>query len=615
MAIKSKYIKSYIMAAIFSATAISGCKKDFLEKLPQTDLTDQTALVTADNFRTYAWGLYDYMEGYGTASQYPPYLASSEFNSDNISLTASGAQSPYAQQTKTLPSTNGTTGSLVIAQWNFSYIRSVNVMLDKIDGSAMVQADKDHWRSVGYFFRALRYYDLLAAFGDVPWIEHALTDTSATALYAARTPRDQVAQNMLDNLVWAESHVKQSTAPGAEKNTVNEHVIRALISRFALFEATWRKYQGLANSAAYLQACKTYSEKLLASFPTIMSSYDDVYNSEDLSGKAGIILYRLYAANLRNHSNPRYAGSTSWNADVTKDAVESYLCTDGRPISSSASYAGDATIYNVFRNRDRRLYFTVTPPYKVNATGPNYTLTANPADAEYINLMNALPGNTNKRLPNLAQSLTWTTGNVISMSPHFRNFNNGQPQCVGELGYYYWKVSNRIPFDNQTNSTNDCPLFRIEETMLNYAEAMWELGLFNQSVADATINKLRVRAGVTAMNVATIDAAFDTKRDPTVDPVLWEIRRERRVELFGDGFRFNDLKRWKKGTYLNKWALGAWVKNADFGNKLKINGGGIEGYVEFFPAPIGWLDKYYLEPLPPSELVLNTGLVQNPGWQ
>lgn len=611
---RTSYITKRLVAATLAAGLLASCQKDFLNKLPQVDLVPETALVTDENFKTYAWGLYDYFQGYGDASDYPPSLVSGEFNSDNVSQTRSGAMSPYAFQIKTLPTTTNSTGSLVISQWNFSYIRRVNVMLDRIDASSMSQEAKDHWRAVGYFFRALRYYDLLAAYGDVPWIENALTDTSKAVLYGPRTSRAVVAKNILDNLVWAESKIRRSTMPGVERNTVNEHVVRALISRFGLFEGTFRKYHGIEGAEPYLNACRTYSEPLLASFPTVMPSYDDVFNSEDLGGRPGIILFRQYAANLRNHANPRFAGSTSWWADLTKDAVESYLCTDGRPIGSSTVYAGDSTMYRAFRNRDRRLYFTVVPPYRVNASGPNFTLTANPADAEYINLMNALPGNVNKRLPQLAQSMTWTTGNVISMSPHFRNFNNGQPQCVGELGYYLWKFSNRIPFDNQTNSTNDAPLFRIEEVLLNYAEAMWELGLFTQTTADQTINKLRPRANLPSMSVVAITASFDPRREADVAPVLWEIRRERRIELMGDGFRFNDIKRWKKGQYLNRQALGVWARNSDFGNRLKIAGGRPEGYVEYFDVPLGWLDRYYLEPIPASEIALNPNLKQTAGW-
>ena len=57
--------------------------------------------------------------------------------------------------------------------------------------------------------------------------------------------------------------------------------------------------------------------------------------------------------------------------------------------------------------------------------------------------------------------------------------------------------------------------------MLDYAEAMFELGRFDQSVADQTINKLRKRAHVADMRVADITADFDPKRDADVDPVLW----------------------------------------------------------------------------------------------
>lgn len=73
---------------------------------------------------------------------------------------------------------------------------------------------------------------------------------------------------------------------------------------------------------------------------------------------------------------------------------------------------------------------------------------------------------------------------------------------------------------------------------------------FNQTVADLTINKLRDRVGVAHMKVAEINAGFDPKRDQTVDPVLWEIRRERMVELMGEGFGFYDVRRWKKAPWI-----------------------------------------------------------------
>ena len=73
---------------------------------------------------------------------------------------------------------------------------------------------------------------------------------------------------------------------------------------------------------------------------------------------------------------------------------------------------------------------------------------------------------------------------------------------------------------NDYYQTSDKPIFTIEEVLLNYAEAAFELGQFNRSVADMTINKLRDRVEVARMNVAEIDANFDPDRDKGTAPGL-----------------------------------------------------------------------------------------------
>ena len=51
-------------------------------------------------------------------------------------------------------------------------------------------------------------------------------------------------------------------------------------------------------------------------------------------------------------------------------------------------------------------------------------------------------------------------------------------------------------------------------------------------------------------------------------------------------------------------------------HNIKLDNGGNSGYVKNanIATPLGWLDKYYLEPIPLQELAINPNLKQNPGW-
>lgn len=114
--------------------------------------------------------------------------------------------------------------------------------------------------------------------------------------------------------------------------------------------------------------------------------------------------------------------------------------------------------------------------------------------------------------------------------------------------------------------TADKPIFMIDEVLLNYAEAKYEKGEFSQEIADQTINKLRPRVNVAPMVVSEINTSFDPDRDPSVEPILWEIRRERFTELFGQGFGFYDIRRWKTAPWwINQQPLGVYMRRTDEG--------------------------------------------------
>ena len=598
-----RYIKTFFIA-VLAVSLFTSCE-GFLDRAPETSLTEPTAFLTYENFKTYSWNLYGEFSGHPTSSDYSYPVMQSERLTDNINRTQASHESPYAYQKKTEENSTN--------YWSFTFIRRVNIMLQNIDNSEMDDRGKRHWRSVGYFFRAYKYYDLLAYYGDVPWIDRVVGDTDEDIYLGTRDPRETVAQNILNDLLYAEQNI---IAEGDGVNTINLNVVRALISRFCLFEGTWRKYHGMSGSETFLDHCIRVSEEVVNANPLLMASYDDKFNSEELAGKPGILLCIQYDTDKRTHNAGRVPRTSAWHYDLTKDAVDSYLCSDGRPVSTSAVYAGDKDVYDQFRNRDRRLYYTVLPPYKVagvtGSTSKTWSYHADEKYREYIDLMETITPENGKRLP-----VSNFAGNLCNMAPHFNNFQGGQGFIVTELGFYCWKYYNTHQVNQNLGADiEDFPVFTVEEVMLNYAEAAFERGKLTQVIVDKTINKLRARAYITDMTISDITAGFDLSRDQSVDPVLWEIRRERRIELMGDGFRFNDLKRWKKGEYVNKQPLGVWVKNSDFGNKLKLTGGTAgEGYVYYFGEPAGWLEKYYLEPLPITQVVLNPNLLpNNPGW-
>ncbi|MEN9918993.1 MAG: hypothetical protein RL662_1429 [Bacteroidota bacterium] len=624
-----KKIGIYILAGCLS---LSSCVENFLENDPKNLQTEDVAFVTSDNFQTYAWGLYDVF-GPKKGEDVNFYQWDKDIESglmvNNNSWNTTNNIWAYQKMEESTRNSN----------WDFFYIRRVNTMLDNIDLSSMSDVDKKHWRSVGYFFRAYRYIQLLSAYGDVPWIEAPLKESDTEMIYGARDSRDVVAKKILDDLQYAETNI---IAKGNGANSVNLNVVKALISRFGLFEGTWRKYHGLPDSKTYLDACIKSSEELIASVPDIHPYYNDLFNSQSLAGTKGILLYREYADGVMSHQACRQAGSSGNGYELTKKMVDLYLCADGKPISSSPLFKGEKDAFDEFKNRDIRLHFTVLPPFRVKnksskdfdwkyyspTAGDTYkigstTYTVTVADSlkfrENIDIIAEHTSVGKKELPTLA----WNRSIIGNYAPRFMANNEGYAPTSAYHGYWLWKYYNvNIAPATQGQNDTDLALFRIEETMLNYAEATCEQGAFTQEIANLTINKLRVRGKVAAMKVSDINDSFDPKRDQTVSALLWEVRRERHVELIAESFACDDIRRWKKGEYLNERPKGRWIKNSDHNNKLTILGyadavasANKEGYSVRQFEPKGWKEHYYLDPVPMKDLVLNPKLKQNRGYK
>lgn len=576
-----------------------GCD-DELDLAPQDELSEATIFSTYNNVRTYAWSFYEFFDTYQRSTTW---AATRDLDGDLMQNGGSSVSRPYIAQNINVPANSEGT----VYGNSYENIRRVNIMLDRIANSEMSPEEIAHWRGVGLFFRAHEFFNLLNRYGGVTWLENELTDTDTDILNAPRDTRDLVANNILRDLQEAVGIIKEE---GDGPNTVNPDVARALLARFSLFEGTWRKYHGLGDQDKFLNVAIQTSEELITKYPNLHPNYDHVFNSDDLDPIEGILLYKHFVIDELTHWVSTNTRSTNNKYDITRKGIDKFLTKNGLAVTNPANtqFQGDRDFYAEFRDRDDRLLLMSPPPYRVNGDGSqNWTSTGDPADEEFFPILEAITGGfPYKQLPDRNWSKR-VTGEVP-------NFELLVPTQTGN-GFRFWKIWNEHNEGNSGQDLNDDPIFRMGEIFLIYAEAKFEMGEFNQAVADITITKLRERGGVAAMNLAQIGADFDPTRDPDVDPILFEIRRERAVEMMGEGVRRDDLRRWKKMNYATEVKLGRWITQTDYAQNISIQGNTPEGYVQLIPlVPPAFPDFYYLFPLPADQLVLNPNFEQNPGW-
>jgi hypothetical protein len=340
----------------------------------------------------------------------------------------------------------------------------------------------------------------------------------------------------------------------------------------------------------WLQEAASAAKEIMDNGPYSLYSTGDPDNDyqaihkmrSDLTGNPEVMYWRRYQLGVfTNHIQNYHRG---YNGGTTKSMVEDYLCTDGLPITLSPEYMGDETLENVFANRDPRLRQTVL----------------HPADRDRWH---------------------WNNGDATRTYPRV----SGMGGQTSETGYSISKVYEPIAA-HATYNTSDTPgiIMRFGEVLLNYAEAAAELGILDQAGLDASINLLRDRVGMPHM---TMDVPMDPRyTNDGVSALISEIRRERRVELFMEGFRYDDLRRWKQGKKLEIPSLGIRWDDAmkaaiDPEGKATVKTQVVDGvpYIDVYQGtdwavPVFDESKHYLWPIPLSAIAQNPALEQTPGW-
>ena len=514
---------------IVMVMGFASCTK-LLDRPPLTSENDETAWTSEEKLRLYANKYYtDFFTGYGTGFTAAPLLT----NRNNDNVVSQGQQGNFTRAVSS------------DAVWSYTLIRSLNIMLDRIESemtTVLTPSAKNHWIGVGKFYRAFRYSELVTAYGAVPYYDREILNTELDELYKQRTPRNEVMDAVYEDWKFSMEHVRASDGD----QSLNKYMVAGFVSSLALEEGTWQKYYYEDNTRAekFLTLAEEAAALVMNSGKyTIATDYKTLFTSKDLSGNEEMILYRKYDA----ATGVTHATASNSNLDESlifgpsTDLIKSYLVNDGNVYQNSTiTNARDFTLSNLIETRDPR--FEATFYSKPNALnkGAFYYIT--------------------KYFPRDIEKLVKVDGKALPAE--FKGSNN----------------------------ETDAPVLRYAEVLLNWIEAKGELnsigkGSVSQTEIDKSINVLRSRPlateavsrGVKKTAPLLIGAIpNDPRKDPNVSSLLWEIRRERRMELAFENNRLSDLKRWSKLEYMdsdvNKDLLsGGWVNfSAELPAELKI---------------------------------------------
>ena len=531
--------------------ALASCT-DFLEKQPLSNVSPETFFTESTHLEAYCNNMHtmfpDHSGTNGTLGRF-----AADQNSDN--MVGQSQNDNFLLRRVTVPSSGSYS--------SFSTIRTINLFLQRTaenlkNGTLADNTVNQHYIGEMYFFRAYVYYSFLTTYGDMPVITEVLDDKTYDELTEAnkRQPRNVVARFILDDLDQAIERLQNKGSEPTANRRVNKQVAQLFKSRVALFEGTWEKYHagtarvpdrnaGWPGAAMDYNADFSYDNaaevqfflqtamdaaKAVADFRPLNESdkYVDLYNKMsigELDAMSDVLLARLYSEDAQ-YMNPvigathgvdtsypypeGYGAVGGGNTGYTRSLVNTFLMKSGLPIYADSDYRGDATIADALTDRDERISNSIAKEGDYIYAG----------DYFYIPWM--------VRSGSIAPT---TTG----YAPH--------------LGYVQDDA-----IDYNLPSSLQLPLFRVAEAYLNYIEADYEIDGNLSSTGEEYWKSLRRRAGVSDdinATVAATDLSLEEdlgkySGETMVDPMLYNIRRERRCELFAtDGLRLDDLYRWR----------------------------------------------------------------------
>jgi hypothetical protein len=578
---KLKNIKLLFLAV--TALSLSSC----LDLEPQDQLGGNKMWTSVSEYKNFANNFYAWTTDF--SSVYNDGTPHSDSRSDILTYSSVNV---YSKGTNTIPTSDGNYTT------DYDHIRRTNLLLKNASEYSRL-SDIKQYVGEAYFFRAYSYFDLLELYGNAIIVDKPI-DVDDPLMKVARDDRGKVADFIIADLNKAIADLSSNSEfTSDESGRVSKEAAEAFLSRVALYEGTWQKF----HNDSIVRAEKLLDIAVNAAKSVIDSKQFYLFGTDGDSKVLGDSAYKYMFILENEKSNPAGIAKSANHEyilsrrhdeilspigrNITKEVVNNvqwitrnfanlYLCSDGLPIDKSPLFEGYSKKVSEFQNRDHRMKYSLLQP------GSYYWTNRNP-------------------------HTTWSWSQDLENALYYKGGGYGSGYANQKWG------SERSVQDTQEGY--DYPVIRYAEVLLNYAEALYERdGAISNEDLDISFNQVRLRSNP---DMPKLSNAFVGKNGLDMRT---EIRRERTIELYQEGFRLDDLKRWDIAVQvMNQPLLGVKFTGTEYqtnwGSTTLPTQAKDENGCLIMDTNRQWTDKNYLYPLPSDQLQLNPNLKQNPGWE
>lgn len=597
-----KYFKSLYVIFLMLLLVPTSCE-EYLDKAPEADITEKDAYGNFDSFQGFVEQMYNCIMDPDKGGAWNNYSFADENLNNKIYAFDIGNYWSNEGYFMGKPNVNPSAiagRERTVYEWAWYAIRVANLALEKLDEEGLFEGtaeEKNLLKGQALFFRAWFYFELGRYWGGLPYITRVLDPTESLVTeefnrlnfqeMAVEMAKDfRAAADLLPNH-WDETDAGQRTI-GHNNDRINKFHALGYLGKVLLYGASPMMNQEATgnnsyNAAMARQAAEAFGEVLALADQTGIyklepwSSYTDIFyrfNHLRTGGKETILKPPVYNRTRVRWSTvgatvPSSFGLNSGsNADVpTHNIVKNFAMANGLPITDPESG------YNPndpWTNLEPRFYKFIIKD------GDNFS-------------------------------------NIKASEKFAELYNGGRHRSAinppSVTGYYSRKfngMDKSFTVSKAGNLAAYIPYLRLSDIYLMYAEAV----IFSSGGTPQSTSGNYTMSAVQAVNAIRNRAQLPdllTKYTANNEVFFEEIVRERAVELFMEGARFCDLRRWNRNgdpRYLDKTAI-------DFDRDAKGKPINIQERLvirRVAEAKHNWL------PLPASETKIYEGFQQNPGW-